>query len=255
MGLYARQTGQGEPLILIHGLFGSLENLGGIARPLADHYTVYSLDLPNHGRSPHTDTMNLATMAADVLSWMDEQKLESAHILGHSLGGKVAMELALGYAERINSLVVLDIAPVTYPPHHDAIFEGLLALDPGQLESRAQADDLLKSHVSELPVRSFLLKNLVKESQGFGWRINLSAIHQNYSHLIDANREDGTFTGPTLFVKGGNSNYIQEKHRDAIVSRFPKAAVKIVPETGHWLHAEKSELVAGLVRRFLETGD
>lgn len=231
-----------------------MENLGGIARPLASHFTVHSLDLPNHGRSAHTDAMILPDMATDVLAWMDRQGLTSAHILGHSLGGKVAMELALRDARRIKSLVVLDIAPVTYPPHHDAVFEGLLALELNQIESRAQADDFLKSYVPELAVRSFLLKNLVKEPQGFRWRINLPVIHKNYRHLIAANSEKGIFAGPTLFIKGGNSDYIQEQQRDAILSRFPKAAVKIVPETGHWLHAEKPELVARLVQRFLATG-
>jgi esterase len=250
--IHAKQAGEGEPLVLIHGLFGSLENLGGIARLLAEDFAVHSLDLPNHGRSKHTSAMSLASMAADVLAWMDEQGLEQAHMLGHSLGGKVAMEVALTHPERVASLVVVDIAPVTYSPHHNDVFKGLLAVDPAQIESRAEADKALKPYVPELPVRSFLLKNLVKEPDGgFAWRMNLPVINQEYEQLIAANRADARYPGPTLFVKGGDSHYIQEKHREDIISRFPQAAVRIVPETGHWLHAEKPELVARLVKRFV----
>lgn len=252
MPLYSRQAGQGEPLILIHGLFGSMENLGALARPLAEQFSVYSLDLPNHGRSPHSDQMTLGSMAEDVLAWMDREGLQQAHMLGHSLGGKIAMEVALQYPERVKSLILVDIAPVSYPLHHNDVFDGLLAVNPSQLESRSQADKQLQPFVPEIAVRSFLLKNLVKAPEGgFAWRMNLPVIHQQYEELITGNRADASFPGRTLFIKGGNSNYIQQKHRDDIISRFPQASIKVVPETGHWLHAEKPELVARLVQRFL----
>jgi len=252
--LYFRRAGEGEPLLLIHGLFGSLENLGALARPLAESFTVYSLDLPNHGRSPQVDSMSLASMTETLLAWLDEQKLGQVHLLGHSLGGKVAMELELRHPERVKNLAVLDIAPVDYPPHHNDVFAGLLALDTTQLQSRSEADHLLKAHVPEIAVRSFLLKNLVKDPQGgFAWRMNLPIIHRDYPQLIAANRRGASFGGNTLFIKGGNSDYLQAKYRDDILERFPKAAIKIVPDTGHWLHAEKPELVARLVKRFLQT--
>jgi esterase len=252
--LYFRQAGEGEPLLLIHGLFGSLENLGALARPLAETFKVYSLDLPNHGRSPHVNSMNLKSMTDDLLAWLDEQKLQQVHLLGHSLGGKVAMELALRHPQRVKSLIVLDIAPVDYPPHHNQVFAGMLALDSTQLQSRSDADRQLQSHVPETAVRSFLLKNLVREpGGGFSWRMNLSVIHRDYQQLIAGNRSNAVFDGNTLFIKGGNSDYLQTKYRSEILERFPRAAIKIVPGTGHWLHAEKPELVARLVKRFLQT--
>lgn len=252
MALHSRQAGQGEPLILLHGLFGSAENLGALARQLADTYAVYSVDLPNHGRSPHTQTMTLATMTQDLVVWMDQQGLAQAHLLGHSLGGKVAMELALAHPTRVLSLTVVDIAPVDYPPHHQAVFDGLLSLKTEALQSRGEADKQLQNHVPELAVRSFLLKNLDKaQNGGFSWRMNLPVIHQQYAQLISANRSDGVFNDKTLFIKGGNSDCLREAHRQDILSRFPKATVKVVPDTGHWLHAEKPELVAVLVKRFI----
>ncbi len=253
--LYFRQAGEGEPLLLIHGLFGSLENLGALARPLAETFRVYSLDLPNHGRSPQVETLSLASMTETLLAWLDEEKLGQVHLLGHSLGGKVAMELALRHPQRVKNLVVLDIAPVDYPPHHNEVFAGLLALDTAQLQSRSEADQLLKAHVPEIAVRSFLLKNLVKDPQGgFAWRMNLPVIHRDYPQLIAANRRGARFDGNTLFIKGGNSDYLQTEYREEILERFPKAAIKIVPDTGHWLHAEKPELVARLAKRFLVNG-
>ena len=249
--LYFRSQGQGDPLVMIHGLFGSMENLGTIAKQLADTFTVFSIDLPNHGRSPHSGEMSLTTMMEDVCAWMDSQGLTRAHFLGHSLGGKTAMELALSHPERVQKLVVLDIAPVHYPPHHNEVFAGLLSIEPDSLGSRQEADQLLMPHVPETAVRSFLLKNLVREEAGFRWRMNVPVIHRRYGDLIRENRADKQFNGPVLFLKGGDSNYIGEEYRADIINRFPAAQVKIVAGTGHWLHAEKPELVALLSKKFL----
>lgn len=250
--LYFRKQGQGEPVVIIHGLFGSMENLGAQARALAKHFCVYSLDLPNHGRSAHSPTMTLSSMATLVSEWMAAQGLPSAMFVGHSLGGKVAMELALQHPEQCQKLVVLDIAPVHYEPHHTQVFKGLLALNPALLESRAQADTELKVHVTEPAVRSFLLKNLVKETQGFSWRMNLPVIHACYPDLIAANtRPEHPYEGEVLFIKGAQSDYILEQYRDAIAVRFPKAKLRLVAGTGHWLHAEKPERIAQLTVQFL----
>lgn len=250
--LYFRKQGQGEPVILVHGLFGSLENLGALARILAQHFCVYSVDLPNHGRSPHSHHMNLSSMAADLSTWMDEQQLTSAMLVGHSLGAKVVMELALNLPDKCKKLVAIDIAPVQYQPRHTQIFKGLLALDPPNLSSRSQADTQLKPYVTELAVRSFLLKNLVKEAKGFSWKMNLPVIDTCYSALIAANKLPmQPFSGEVLFIKGGNSDYILESHTEAIGARFPKAKLRLIANTGHWLHAEKPDHVAKLVARFL----
>lgn len=237
-------------LVLIHGLFGSLENLGGIARLFTPFYSVYSLDLPNHGRSSHVSDCSLESMANTVSDWMSEQGLNSAYFLGHSLGGKVAMELALKYPSKVKKLAVIDIAPVNYPPRHNDVFAGLLAINPASLLSRAEADTILREYVSESAVRTFLLKNLAKVGGVFQWRMNLDDLHQNYGDLISSNRT-ACYEGDTLFVKGGDSDYIKEGHRADITQRFPNAQLRIVANTGHWLHAEKPEIVAKLVLRFM----
>lgn len=251
MSLHFSQTGNGPPLLLIHGLFGSLENLGGIARLLSGHFSVYSIDLPNHGRSPHTGSLNLKALADAVAQWLDSRHLGKVHVVGHSLGGKVGMELALTEPSRVDKLVVIDIAPVQYPPHHDDVFAGLAAIEPETLASRSEADEILQRFVPEAAVRSFLLKNLVKREDGYAWRMNLPALHRNYDEIVAANSEGTRFDGDVLFIKGGDSNYIQEKHRQAILSRFPSAKVRVIPATGHWLHAEKPALVANQIVRFI----
>ncbi len=251
MPLHFKKQGSGEPLVLIHGLFGSLANLGAVARFLAERYTVLSVDLPNHGQSPHTRESDLEGMVALLRRWMDQQQLASARFAGHSLGGKVAMELALCLPRRVRELVVMDISPVHYDAHHTQIFQALLEIDLGRIRSRDEADSALRIRVPEFAVRSFLLKNLHKSSTGqFQWRMNLPIIHQHYPDLIRENARGKIFAGKTLFLKGGASDYIGESHRQAIVERFPRAHLKIVANAGHWLHAEKPQLVAKLIDNF-----
>lgn len=251
MTLYSKRAGAGEPLLLLHGLFGSLENLGSLARAFSDNYCVYSLDLPNHGRSSHSSHISLPLLAKSIVEWMDENALEQASIVGHSLGGKTAMEIALRWPTRVNKLVVMDIAPVHYRAHHDDVFAGLLAIRPEELDSRQQAESILEEYVSEPALRSFLLKNLVRNDDGkFAWRINLPVLHKDYDNILQGNSE-GEFAGPVLFLKGEHSNYIREQHRDAILQRFPNASSKIISGTQHWLHAEKPDLVSKAILRFL----
>ncbi|HLV78464.1 MAG TPA: alpha/beta fold hydrolase [Marinobacter sp.] len=254
-----RITGQGEPLVLLHGLFGSLENLGGIARRLEDRWQIHALDARNHGSSPHTDEMNYPAMAADVVAYLDSQGLEQASILGHSMGGKVAMQVALNYPERVSSIIVADIAPVTYQHGHDAILEGMKNLDLYGVRSRKQADERLAGFVDELGVRQFLLKNLERipaaeqsdRERIFRWRLNLPVIDACYPNLTAAPEGPGPFQGPVLFIKGGNSAYIQDKHQASIRELFPRVELKVIEGTGHWLHAEKADVFAGLCRDFL----
>lgn len=249
--LHFKVAGDGEPLILLHGLFGSLENLGAVARLLASDFKVYSVDLPNHGRSAHQDRVGLAQMARAVSHWMAEIDLREAALIGHSLGGKVAMEVALTHPKRVASLVVIDIAPVRYPPRHQDVFAGLNAVELSALASRADADAALAAHVQDPAVRSFLLKNLVKSDVGFQWRMHLADIKRQYPQLIDENRTDAVCLAPTLFLKGGASDYIRAEHQQAIARRFPQAEFKVVANAGHWLHAEKPELTVTLIRKFL----
>ncbi len=249
--LHHRISGEGEPLLMLHGLFGSLENLGSISRLLADQYQIHGLDLRNHGRSPHTEAHNYELMAADVAAYLDQAGLDRVRVVGHSMGGKVAMQLALSHPDRVERLVVLDIAPVDYPPHHDQILAGLRHLDLNQISSRDQADPILASFVPELPVRQFLLKNLVKTGPGhYGWRLNLPTLMAHYPAILAGQKASQPFPRPVLFLKGGDSNYLQARFWPQIQCLFPAADMRIIPHTGHWLHAEKPEVVAAAVRRF-----
>lgn len=257
--LHHRITGKGEPLVLLHGLFGSLENLGGVNQRLQDGWQVHGLDLRNHGRSPHTDTMDYPAMAEDVVAYLDEQGIDRACLLGHSMGGKTAMQVALSYPERVQRLIVADIAPVTYQPRHDAILEGMTRLDLSSVTSRGDADRMLQAYVEVPEVRMFLLKNLVRvpaeekadNPDTFRWRLNLPVIEACYQNLADAPEGKDPFEGPVLFLKGSESAYIQRKHRERIDTLFPQARLEEIEGTDHWLHAEKPDEFARRCRDFL----
>ncbi len=246
--------GEGYPVILLHGLFGSLRNLSQVSKSLADEFSVYLLDQRNHGASPHSDQMDFRHMAEDVLHFMDSQNITRAHLLGHSMGGKTAMQIALNHTERVNRLVVADIAPVSYTRRHDPVIDGLTEVNQAKLTSRRDADQLLSRYVTEPEVRAFLLKSLSRNEKGyFQLKFNLASITKNYEQLIQG--PDGTpFEGPTLFIKGAESPYIQEKHRDITLRLFPNTQLKIIAGTGHWLHAEKPAIFNRLVSEFLKTG-
>lgn len=253
--LNAGVKGEGRPLLLLHGLFGAGDTLGGIRRRLAPEYEVHSLDLRNHGDSPHTDSMSYPEMAADVLAYMDRAGLGEVCLLGHSMGGKAAMELALMAPERVERLIVADIAPVAYEPHHDEIQEALEAFDPAAVKSRREADAFLAEHIGEKGVRQFLLTNLVPSDGGFRWRMNVPGILACYQQIMAGPATDGVFEGPTLFIRGGDSDYIQSSHQDAVLGYFPNAELKMIPDVGHWLHAEKPELFARICQRFLDASE
>jgi esterase len=250
--LHTTVSGKGKPLILLHGLFGMGDNLSMIAKPLSDHFQVYQLDLRNHGRSPHMSSMTFTEMADDVLAVMDHYQLSEVCLLGHSLGGKVAMQVALQQAKRVRKLIVADIAPVAYRGNHDEVFAGLNAVELSGLSSRRDADLQLKKHIDESGVRLFILKSLYRNDSGqFDWRLNVRGLEACYEDLRQALTAEVPFSGPTLFIKGEHSSYIQAEHRAAIEHLFSDAQLKIIQNTGHWLHAEKPEVFNSLVMRFL----
>lgn len=252
MILHTDITGQGEPLVLIHGLFGSYENLGVVARALQPRFQLINVDLRNHGRSPRAATMDYPQMAADVFETLDNLEIVQCAVLGHSMGGKVAMQMALSKPERVNKLILADISPVVNEPRHQRILQGLAAIDLAQLTDRKQADTLLQPFVDELGVRQFLLKNLYKDQQDqFQWRFHLKALIDNYQQLLAAPEATQPFLGETLFIKGGNSDYIQAAHQPVILKLFPNASAKIIQGTGHWLHAEKPSAFSKIVSDFL----
>lgn len=244
------------PLIILHGLFGTWENWRAQIKLLAEQFDVIAVDLRNHGASPHSDNINYALMAQDVIDLMDSLQIERCALLGHSMGGKVAMQLALEHPQRIERLVIVDIAPVAYEHHHRDTFAGLFAVDPSLLSSRRDADLQLQPHINDLSVRAFLLKNLYRDNQGnFAWRMNLQALHDQYDNISAAPPASlGTslsYAGPVLFIKGGDSFYLQPEHQATIMSLFPAARVKIMAGCGHWPHAEKPSVFNRLVDNFL----
>lgn len=249
--LHYQEAGQGEAIILIHGLFGSLENLGMIAKALKEHYRVISVDVRNHGQSFHKNNMTYSELSQDIINVMDELNISSAYILGHSMGGKIAMQLAINYPDRVKKLIVADIAPIAYPPHHERIINGLKSLNLKSISTRKEADKQLEAYVETPSVRQFLLRNLSSNNGVFHFKCNLNNIADCYPQIMSGSLLDKQYTGQVLFIKGGDSDYIQTKHRDTIKMLFPKSTAKIIQGTGHWLHAEKPAVFNKIVHDFL----
>ena len=247
------EHGQGTPVVLLHGMFGSLTNLGSLARALSDSYRVISCDLRNQGDSFHSDVMDLQSMSEDLVTLLDYLGIEATSVVGHSLGGKVGMQFALNYSDRCLNLVVADISPVAYAPKHDLILEALVDLSKDIIYDRAAADKLLARHIHDRDMRSFLLKNISKSNNGaYQIKINLKVIEKNYyTNLVAAPKGD-PFESSTLFLKGEKSAYIQEKHKSQIGVLFPNYKLKILDECGHWLHVQKPELFNTLIEQFLD---
>jgi esterase len=241
-------------VVLLHGLFGAGNNLGALARSLAERYTVHSLDLPNHGRSAWSVSAGIGAMADAVVHWIAGQGLEEVSLVGHSLGGKVAMEIALSRRSDVRALVAADIAPVAYPPRHEAVFAGLAAVAATPCSSRQEAASRMSEYISEREVIQFLLNSLQRGDNGiYRWRFNLDGILADYPALCDRPPSQGPYNGPVQFIRGGASDYILEVHRGVITSLFPRAGLKTMPGCGHWLHVEQPEGFNRLVGRFLDT--
>jgi len=255
--LHYKQYGSGQNIILIHGLFGSLENLNALAKTLSQHFCVTSVDVRNHGDSFHENAMNYIDLATDVINTLDHLLINNCIVLGHSMGGKIAIQIALMQPKRISKLIVADIAPVQYPPHHLTIINGLKSLDFAKIITRKDADKQLSHFVKEVGIRQFLLRNLTKDTQGqFTLKCNIANISNCYQQIMQENtlnEEQLPYQGPALFIKGGNSNYIQIKHKDAINALLPNSKAKIIQGAGHWLHAEKPVAFNKLVSDFITT--
>ena len=257
MQLHAKSYGSPDnpPLVILHGLFGSLDNWAGQSSALAEHFQVWTLDLRNHGRSGWDSRMDYPAMADDLLEFLDHRGFEQVRLLGHSMGGKAAMQFTLDHPERLSQLVVVDIAPVAYPPHHSEVFAGLRSIDLGQLPSRRDADQQLRGYIDDISVRNFLLKNLYRDGEHFAWRMNIDALEQGYDGIAAAltpRNEHQSFDGQTLFIKGEQSHYIQPEHRPTITRLFPNAEARIMSSVGHWPHAEKPKAFNALLLRFLQ---
>lgn len=246
-----RRQGSGSPVLLIHGLFGNLDNLNGVNRALSDSHDVIAVDVRNHGLSPRADTMSYEEMASDVLALLDQLGLGQVAIVGHSMGGKIAMMTAKLAPERVSRLVAADIAPVAYQQarHHD-VFLGLQAVLQQGAKDRRDAEQLLAQHIDQAGVRQFLLKSFVSGAQE-AWRFNLQALMTNYRSIIGWPDDQLSYKGPILFIKGGESDYLLPEYQAEVMAQFPAAKVRVIPGTGHWLHAEKPQLFNRLVQDFL----
>jgi esterase len=248
MQLHHQILGQGQPLVLVHGLFGSADNWGSIARHFAQHFQVISIDLRNHGRSPHSGSQTYADMADDLLELCAALGLEQIYLLGHSLGGKVAMQFAAQYPERVNKLIVVDMSPRAYADEHTALMDAMMAVDLSQSASRSEVDKALSQTIPNLMVRQFLLTNLVKGGEQLRWRINLPALKANYAKYIAPISVH--FEKPSLFIRGERSHYVNESDVAEIQSQFPGSEIVSLP-TDHWVHAEQPELFIKAVESFL----
>jgi pimeloyl-ACP methyl ester carboxylesterase len=252
MQVHYEQYGEGSPLIILHGLFGSLDNWRTLIKVFSKAFHVFALDQRNHGHSPHSHIFNYPAMVEDLREFMEAHALAPASVLGHSMGGKVAMLFAVTYPELINKLVVVDIAPKAYGRGHDDVFDALFSLDLTALQRRQDAETRLAAQLPDLALRQFLLKNLERDESGhFHWRIALEELYANYPALLQAVHGEKPFTRPTLFIRGAHSDYIRDSDVPSVKVLFPQAEVITIPNAGHWVHAEQPQEFTRIVLNFL----
>lgn len=253
MDLFFKRYGAGEPLLILHGLLGASGNWHTLSqRVFGESFEVYALDQRNHGRSPHSEGFDYPTLADDVFAFMRQHGLASAHLLGHSMGGKTAMQVALTYPDLVDRLIVVDIAPKAYPPHHTVIFDALRSIDLTHPTDRRSIDAHLAPRIPDLGVRQFLLKNLASDGAGrYRWKMNLDGLFANYAAISGQPEATTTFDGPTLFIRGGRSDYIHDDDLPTIRRLFPTADLVTIPNAGHWVHAEAPDAFAEAVMDFL----
>jgi len=246
------EYGDGPPLVIMHGLFGSARNWRTIAEKLADSHHVYAVDLRNHGESGHAATMSFSEMIDDLRVFLDAQGIERSSMIGHSVGGKVAMLFALLYGQHLDKVVVVDIAPFDYAHTYLPEVQAMRGVDVSAVTSRADADERLARSIFDAPLRTFLLQNLVSRDGGYAWRINLNAIANAMEQLTGFPDVTGLeYIGPSLFVSGGDSDYIRPGYHGKIRTLFPAAQFVAIPDAGHRVHAEQPEKFLETVRGFL----
>lgn len=247
----AQQTNNNLPIVLIHGLFGSLDNLGVLARDLVKDHTVIQVDLRNHGLSPRSPDMHWGSLAGDILDTLDDAGIGRATLVGHSMGGKTAMAVTGLAPERVDKLVAIDISPVDYRVRrHDDIFAGIRAVTAAGVSTRHDAAAIMREHINEEGVIQFLLKSF---DQG-EWRFNVPVLWDNYSGIVGWD-EVPAWPHPAMFICGGDSPYVKPEYRPAILRQFPHAQAHVIAGTGHWVHAEKPDTVVRVIRQFLGATD
>jgi pimeloyl-ACP methyl ester carboxylesterase len=255
MKLHSKIKGEGTPLVILHGFLGMGDNWKTLANAYAkEGFEVHLVDQRNHGRSPHDPAFSYELMAEDLKDYLEDKQLERVSIIGHSMGGKVAMRFATLYPECLNKLIIVDIAPKYYPQHHQDILEGLTQISKAKLTSRSDADELLAKYISLKAVRHFLLKNLYWKTQDeLNLRLNIKALKDNIEEVGKGLPRNSKYEGEILFLKGGDSDYIQDEDEKDIASHFENFEIKVIKNSGHWVHAEKREDFLQVSLEFLKT--
>ncbi len=243
--------GEGDPVIIVHGLFGMLDNWKTFARHLSEDYMVYIVDLRNHGKSPHVEGMDYKLMAQDLAQFLEDEWIYEAKFIGHSMGGKVVMQLSADFPELMEQQMIVDIGPKKYEGGHQTIFEALLSAPIDKASQRNDIQEHLSSYINELDVIQFLMKNLSRNpSGGFKWKMNLPEIYKHYEDIL-ANIDIGQqIEVPSLFVRGSKSNYIDDELSDVIKKQFLNVRLQTVVDSGHWIHAEKPAELLSLTKEF-----
>jgi pimeloyl-ACP methyl ester carboxylesterase len=237
--LFSKIEGSGKPLLILHGFLGMSDNWKTIGTQFATDFQVHLLDLRNHGRSLHSDKFSYEIMVQDVVAYCQFHKLENINIIGHSMGGKVAMLLAATHPELVDKLIVADIGPKFYPQHHQDILAGLNAVDFSKKPSRSGVEEIMEKFVPDFGTRQFLMKNLFWHEPGqLAWRFNLAVFNSKMDEIGIPLPKNSIFEKPTLFIRGGNSRYILDSDFEIIKQHFPDSSIETIPDVGHWLHAE-----------------
>ena len=251
MKLFSRIMGEGQPILIVHGLFGMSDNWQSLGKKFADFYEVHLVDQRNHGRSPHSTVFNYEVLANDLLNYIKNHKLKNVILMGHSLGGKTAMQLAVKHPDLVQKLIIVDISPKAYPVHHDKIIEALQSLDFDDLKSRGEADIKLAEYIDDASVRQFLLKSLYwVEKEQLAFRFNLKAIADHITEVGKVLADKMVYKGPSLFIDGASSAYIVDEDEDLILEHFPEAEIVTIADAGHWVHAEQPKRFFDEVLRF-----
>lgn len=251
MKLHFRTFGEGEPVIILHGLFGSADNWQTLSKTIAGHYKVYLVDQRNHGHSSHDQEMNYSVMTDDLFELMQDEKLTKAYIIGHSMGGKTAMYFAQQFPEKVKKLIVVDMGTKKYPPHHHIIFDALLSIDLQKVKMRKEVEEHLKKSIHDQSVIQFLLKNLYwSDKEQLDWRFNLHVLYRDIDQILDA-VPSGKIDVPTLFIRGERSNYILNTDFPLLSEQFPGCQIETIKGAGHWVHAEAPVEFLTCVMNFL----
>ena len=238
--LHSKITGdKPKHLLIFHGLFGQSDNFATLAKQFAEFDTVHAIDLRNHGRSFHSDNMSFDAMSDDILNYLNHYQIAECYLLGHSLGGRSVIEFSYKFPEKIEKLIVADMAPKAYLPHHQGIIKALNSVDFDLIEKRSDVDEILKQYIPDMGTRQFLLKNVYHTESGkYAFRFNLKTLTDSYNEMVGNDLTEGVFDKPTLFLRGEKSNYVLDEDFDLIQKHFPQAEIQTISNSGHWVHAE-----------------